>query len=264
MRRHLVVLLLVLAIAGLLTGVLWWGERSSANVATRPSSSGANTSFAAIVIEQRAAVDAVVAAHNRDRGKDEAAFVAAGWRMASSPPPDMRVVDVDPSLIAVGREPELRTQLASAVPQPRAAHRMAEIAVLAHDPETRESAVDALSRLRTPEAEEEMIRLLTSGKLTPDDAGRRQLAALVQPTDLDDDVAARMAGLLDAPELTASERKQIAFTLALVGLRDGMALPARVADTLSPEAAALIEAMTALARRGLVAHAHASPEGGPQ
>src|SRR5205814_4302817 len=114
-------------------------------------------------------------------------------------------------------------------------HRMADIAVLARDPATRESAVDALGRLRTPEAEEEMLRLLTSGKLAPDDAGRRQLAALIQPSDLDDEVAARMAGLLDAPELVARERKQIAFTQALDGLRDGMTLPARVTDTLSPQ-----------------------------
>ena len=260
MHRRFFHIALVLAVAVLAAGVLWHGERP----ATAPVTFDSFDTVAVVVAEQRRAVDAVVAVHNARAGKDEAAFVAAGWHMGSSPPPDMRVVELDPSLISAGREAELRTQLASAVPQVRAAHRMAEIAVLAHDPDTRESAVDALSRLRTPEAREELVRLLLGGKLAPDDAGRRQLAALIQPTDLDDELAARMAGLLDADALTARERKQVAFTLALVGLRDGMTLPARVTDTMSPQALALVDSMAILARRNLVAHAHDSSPGGPQ
>ena len=182
--------------------------------------------------------------------------MAAGWKMVSSPPPDLRLVDLDPSLIAAGREKELRTQLASTVPAPQHARRVAEIALAAHDPVTRESAVDALSRIRTPEAKDELIGLLTSGKLDPEDLGRRQLAALIQPADLDDEVAAKMAGLLDNDALTPREKKQVAFTLALVGLRDGMTLPDRVAETMSPQALALVGEMTALGRRSFIAHAH--------
>jgi hypothetical protein len=200
-----------------------------------------------------AAVERVVAERNQDVGKDEQAFKAAGWQMVDVPPPDERLTSSDPSLIAEGREQELRTQLASTTPSPAQAHRLAQIALLAHDPVTRESAVDALGRIRTPEARDELIGLLVSGKLEPRDLGRRQIAALIQPADLEDSTAAKMANLIDNDALTPVEKQQIAFTLALVGLRDGMTLPQNVLETMSPAARALVDQMTALGRKSFLA-----------
>jgi hypothetical protein len=198
-------------------------------------------------------VESFVAERNRREPKSEAAFRAAGWTMVSVEPPDPRLTELDPTLIAAGRESDLRMQLASAAPAPRHARRIAQIALQAKDPVTRESAVDALGRIRTAEARAELIDLLTSGKLAPDDLGRRQIAALIHPDDLDDETAAKMAGLLDSERVTAVEKQQIAFTLALTGLRDGMTLEDRVLATMSPEARALLARMTDLGKQSFIA-----------
>src|SRR5262249_40921830 len=118
-----------------------------------------------VAAQRLAAVERVVEEKNRNRQADENAFIAAGWTMTSSPAPDLQLVSFDPALIAAGRERELRTQLASTVPPRRYAHRVAQIALLAKDPVTRESAVDALSRIHSAEAQDELIDLLTSKKL---------------------------------------------------------------------------------------------------
>ena len=199
-------------------------------------------------------VERVVAERNAKEGRSEKAFVDAGWTMVSAPAPDPRITELDPTLIAAGREKELRDQLASTVPSPRHAHRIAQIVLTAQDPATRESAVDALARIRTPEARSELLDLLSGGKLAPDDLGRRQLAAVIHPVDLDDEIAAKMAGLLDNRNLTPVEKQQLAFNLALAGLRDGMTLPDHVLDSMSPEARALVARMTDLGKRAFIAH----------
>lgn len=251
MRRGL--LLLAFIAAGLAVVLLLRRERHEVSPATAPAKAEAETQDE-VAAKRLAAVERVVEEKNRNRHADENAFMAAGWTMTSSPPPDMRLVSFDPALIAAGREKELRTQLASTVPPRRYAHRVAEIVLLAHDAVTRESAVDALSRIHSAEAQDELIDLLTSKKLDPQDLGRRQLAALIQPSDLDDEIAAKMATLLDSDALTAVEKKQVAFTLAVVGLRDGMSLPDRVTQTMSPQALALLGDMTQLGQRNLIAH----------
>jgi len=68
---------------------------------------------------------------------------------------------------------------------------------------------------------------------------------LLRPNGLDDELAARLAAQLDGATLTPIEKKQLAFTLALVGLRDGMKLPD---GAVSPAARQLIDQMTALAQ----------------
>src|SRR5262249_32888079 len=168
------------------------------------------------------------------------------------PPPDLRVTNYDPTLASTSREKELRTQLASTVPNAQYAHRIAEIVLAAHDPATRESAVLALSRIRTTEARTELCDLLASGKLAPDALGGRRPAAVIHPVDLDDEIAARMAGLLDSPAPTAVEKQQLAYNLALAGLRDGMTLPQPVLDAMSPEARALLARMTALGKKSFI------------
>jgi hypothetical protein len=189
-------------------------------------------------------VEATVAQRNRDGRRDTEAFTRAGWTMVAEPPPDPRLTALDPALLH-GRERELRVQMASTVAAPELAPRLAAIARAAEEPATRVAAVEALGRIGTPEAQAQLLALLPS--LPAEDEARRQLVALLRPATLDDAFATRLAAQLDGETLTAGEKQQLAFTLALVGLRDGMRLPD---GAVSPAAKQLIDRMTALAQRG--------------
>lgn len=216
----------------------------------------ANAAAAKSNPEQVAVVERIVAERNQHVGEETRKFEADGWTMVSTPPPDDRLVNFDPGLVAAGREDELRVQLASTVPQPRHARLVAQIVIGAHNAPTREAAADALGRINTEESREAIMDILTSGKLAPEDLGRRQLASYLRPRDLDDPQAAKIAGLLDHPAISVVERDQIAYNLALTGLRDGMTLPEPVLATLSPEARAHIVHMTELGGTALLAHSH--------
>jgi hypothetical protein len=193
---------------------------------------------------RRKSVEAAVAQRNRETAREAERFARAGWTMVATEPPDARLTALDPSLLE-GRERELRVQIASTVPGPELAPRLSRIVRAAHEPATRVAAVEALGRIGTHEAQAELLALLPS--LPVDDEARRQLVPLLRPNGLDDELAARLAAQLDSPTLTATEKKQLAFTLALVGLRDGMRLPE---GATSPSARLLIDQMTALAQRG--------------
>jgi hypothetical protein len=206
--------------------------------------------------ERLAAVERVIAERNREAGEETQRFIADGWEMVAAEEPEHRLLAFDPALLAEGREEDLRIQLGSTTPTPAHARAVAQIAVLAKDPATREAATEALGRINTDHAREELIGLLTGGKLHPDDMGRRQISAYLRPSDLHDPAAARIAGLLDHPALTDAERQQVAFNLALVGLRDGMSLPADVLATMSPGALALLDQMTKLGGEAFLAHTH--------
>ena len=194
-------------------------------------------------------VEATVAARNREAHRDEESFARAGWQMVATEPPDPKLVKLDPSLLA-GRERELRVQIASTLATPADVPNLGRIAALAHDQETRTDAVEALGRIGGSEAQQQLLALLD--KLSPDDEARHALVPLLRPKALDDDETPRLASLLDSPSLTPAEKQQLAFTLALVGLRDGMKLPATV--SVSPEGLKLIDSMTLLAQRGSAAH----------
>jgi hypothetical protein len=209
--------------------------------------------------ELLARVEAVVAERNRHVGDEAQRFIADGWQMVDAEPPEARLVDLDPALLRDGREAELRVQLASTVAAPRHARNLGRIARLAPSAATREAAVLALGRIDADLAREELIALLTEDVLAPDDVARRQVAALLRPRDLDDGAAARFAGLLDHPKLTVAEKQQLAFNLALVGLRDGMTLAEPVLASLSPAARRLLDDMTALGSRSFLAHRHHHP-----
>jgi len=194
------------------------------------------------VAAERRAVEATVAKRNRQSARESEAFARAGWTMVAEPPPDSRLTSLDPTLVD-GRERELRVQIASTVPAPELAPRLARIVRAAHEPATRVAAVEALGRIGTHEAQAELLALLP--ELPADDEARRQIVPLLRPNGLDDELAARLAAQLDGATLTPIEKKQLAFTLALVGLRDGMKLPD---GAVSPAAKQLIDQMTALAR----------------
>lgn len=190
------------------------------------------------------AVARTVAARNEENAREEAAFRQAGWTLVAAPPPDPQLTGLDPALLD-GRERELRFQLASTVPPPALAPRVAEIARRAREAATRVAAVEALGRMRTPAAQQALLGLIDA--LPPDDEARRMIVPLLRPAALDDAFATRLAAELDSPSLTPTEKQQLAFTLALVGLRDGMKLPD---GAVSPAGRRLIDGMRALAQRG--------------
>lgn len=232
-----------------------------AYLATRDEAPAAPTTHATSTPEERLArVEAVVDQLNATVGEESKRFTDDGWQMVAAEPPEARLLDLDPALLREGREGDLRVQLASTVPSKRHARNLGVIARRATHAPTREAAVLALGRIDDDLAREELIALLTDDVLGPDDLGRRQVAAFLRPRDLDDDAAARFAGLLDHPRLTAAEKQQIAFNLALVGLRDGMTLAEPVLASLSPDARALLDEMTALGSRSFLAHTHHHPE----
>jgi len=204
--------------------------------------------------ERIAAVERVVQERNRNLGEEARRFEADGWQMVAADAPEPRLTEMDPGLIAAGRERELRVQIASTTTAARNARNLGRILLLAELPETREAATDALGRIKGDAGKIELIEVLTSGKLQPDDLGRRQIAAYLRPSDLDAELAPRIAGLLDSKALTVAEKEQIAYNLALVGLRDGMTLADDVLATLSPEARALIDRMTDLGGKAFLAH----------
>jgi hypothetical protein len=204
--------------------------------------------------DRLADVDRVVAERNRAAKKDEDAFKADGWTMVKADSPDARLTSFDPSLLAEGREVELRRQLTSTVGSAGDAGRIATIALEAKDQQTRFAAVDALGHIYGDEAQHALLGLLTGGKLDPDDFVRRQIAPLLRPHDLDDGIALEMAALLDDPRLTTTERHQIAVTLAMVSIRDGMALPDNTLASLSADARASLDQARELVTRRFAPH----------
>ncbi|MDB4970694.1 MAG: hypothetical protein JWN44_6383 [Myxococcales bacterium] len=229
----------------------WWGVRSTVrvgDVGTVGSAGGTDPTPGAPATtdseERRKAVEAIVAARNRDNGLEAEKFRNAGWSMVAAEPPDARLTALDPALLE-GRERELRVQIASTVAAPELASRLKHIAMAARESATRVAAVEALGRMGTREAQSELLALLPS--LPADDDARQQIVPLLRPHALDDEFAGRLAAQLDGATLTMVEKKQLAFTLALVGLRDGMKLRG---GTASPSAQKLIDQMAALAQRG--------------
>lgn len=199
-------------------------------------------------------VERTVAERNRAARQDEDAFKADGWTMVKADPPDARLSSFDPSLLAQGREEELRRQLTSTVASPEQARRIARIALEAKEQKTRFAAVDALGHIYGDEAQEALLDLLTGGQLPPTDFVRQQIAPLLRPRDLDDGIALKMAALLDDPRLTATEKHQIAFTLALVSIRDGMTLPEDTLAGLTADARASLDQAQTLVTRRIAPH----------
>jgi hypothetical protein len=165
----------------------------------------------------------------------------------------MRLVSLDPALLN-GHEKELRVQMASTVGSPAEAAKLEVIARRATDVETRTVAVEALGRVGGAEAQRALFGLLKDAGLPESDPARQAIAPLLRPAELGDSYAADLAAQLDNRALTAVERKQIAFTLTLVGLRDGTELPSSAASALSPSARDLLASMRALATQSASAH----------
>jgi len=198
------------------------------------------------------AVRAIVKAKNALEPREADTFRARGWTMVSVLPPDQRLLALDPALLAT-RPAELRVQIASNTASPAEVPNLTAIAQKAPDAQTRFVAVEALGRVSGAEAQRALRSLLLDKNFAGGDAedpARRQVPGLLRPSALDDPWAAELAALLDAPGLNAAARKQIAFTLALVGLRDGMSLSPEVLARLSPAARALLDQMTQLAVAG--------------
>ncbi|MCA1828406.1 MAG: hypothetical protein ABR567_23290 [Myxococcales bacterium] len=196
-------------------------------------------------LDRLSSVQKLVAQKNAEAGQQAEEFVHAGWHIDNAPPPDPKLLALDPSLLK-GREAELRQQIATTTASGDQAANLAKIARDAQEAATQVAAVEALGRIRTDEAQQELTDLLHT--LPDGTLARREVAPLLRPADLSDPRAAKLALLLDDSALNAVEHKQIAFTLSLVALRDRSQLPAAVLDQLSPAARSLLARTTSLAR----------------
>ena len=209
----------------------------------RPAAGPAQAADAAERPATAAAVAAFVARKNAGSAQDTKAFAAAGWQLVDVPAPDAQLVGFDPALLH-GREDELRQQIASTTGGAEDAPNLARIASEAHDEATGIAAVEGLGRLGGEEAQTALEGLLHA---LPAGAVRSQVAPLLRPRSLQGAQAARLAALLDSRDLSAVERRQLAFTLSLIGLRDQSALPESARSALSDDARALLAQATALA-----------------
>ncbi len=207
---------------------------------------------------REAAVQALVASRNRASDEERAAFEAAGWTFVAAPEPDHRVVALDPSLL--GRdEAALRVQIASTAAGPAHVANLAAIARGASALPTRLAAVEALGRVGDEPAQRALLALLGAG-LPEDDPVRREVAPLLRPPHLDHPLAAELAALLEGSVATSVEKRQVALTLALIGLRDGVTPGSDAPPALSPAGRRLVsDAMQLLSpKAGAMA-----PGGGP-
>ena len=191
------------------------------------------------------AVRKFVQQKNAENG-DRENFVHAGWTLVKTAPPDTQLTALDPSLMREGREQELRVQIASTSASDSQAAHLGQIAREATDDATKVAAVESLGRIRSDGSFDQLLGLLKD--LPEGTMARSQVAPLLQPKDLGSSRAGALAALLDSHEVTATERQQIAFTLALVGLRDQSELPSAVTDRLSQDSRALLARMTDLAQ----------------
>src|SRR5207237_785612 len=114
----------------------------------------------------------------------------------------------------------------------------------AHEAAHQVAAVEALGRAGD-EGQDQLVGLLD--QLPDGSLARREIVPLLHPRDLSDGRAAKLAELLDSSSLNGVEKKQIAFTLSLVGLRDRSALPDSVLGKLSTDARSLLASTTSLA-----------------
>lgn len=195
--------------------------------------------------DRLSAVQQQVAENNAGSGRQQQEFVRAGWQLVEVPPPDASLAALDPALLGA-REAELRQQMATTVAAPDRAANLSRIAREAREEPTQVAAVEALGRIASDAAQDQLVELLHA---LPDGAlARREVAPLLHPRDLADPRAAQLARLLDAADLNGVEKKQIAFTLALVSLRDRSTLAPSVLAALSPDARALLASTTSLAQ----------------
>ena len=110
-----------------------------------------------------AAVAAFVARKNTESAQDTKAFAAAGWQLVDVPAPDAQLVGFDPALL-LGREDELRQQIASTTGGAEDAPNLARIAREAHDEATGIAAVEGLGRLGGEEAQTALEGLLHAAR----------------------------------------------------------------------------------------------------
>jgi len=239
MRRPRSVRSVVVAVgvvAAVVAALLWWhGESATSNHASpaEPPTEAARP---------RDLVGLVVVERNREEHGQRRAFEDDGWTFVNVAEPDHALLAVSPALLPA-REAELRAQLASAPPGVEHLANVVVVATSARDAATRIAAVEAISRMRVDAAQRALVELLP--KLAANDPARRVLVPLLRPASASDESIAELIALLDSPAIASDEKEQIAMTLAMLSLRDGVPLN----QPMSTAARALIERMTSLATR---------------
>src|SRR5438876_3498269 len=115
--------LALLALAGWIAS----GQTSPRQHAAPPEEGPAASSPVAAGPVRDAAVAKFVAQKNAESSRDQESFTRAGWQMVDVPPPDQKLVTLDPALLAT-REPELRQQIATNTPSTDQAANLGRIA----------------------------------------------------------------------------------------------------------------------------------------
>src|SRR5260221_5852688 len=180
--------LALLALAGWLVSPRM--AQGDAEAATGPQSAGmfpvqgpAAQPPSAAGPDRLAAVQKFVAQKNEESGREAAEFVHAGWTMVKVPPPDKKLLALDPLLLS-GREADLRQQIASNSARPDQAANLGRIAQEAREEATQVAAVEALGHIHGDEGQNQLIDLLH--ELPDGTMARRQIPPLLHPRDLPD------------------------------------------------------------------------------
>src|SRR2546426_225317 len=109
--------------------------------------------------DRLAAVAKFVAQKNAEGSRDQESFARAGWQMVDAPPPERKLLALDPSLLA-SREADLRQQIASNTPSPDQAENLARVAREAREEATQVAAVESLGRIAGDEGQDQLLGLL--------------------------------------------------------------------------------------------------------
>jgi hypothetical protein len=240
MRFSWIVILLTACQSGSLIGKKVAGP-SPAQTIANPNSASTSQAPAGADPNQLAQAQQAVATDNANEAADVAAFSSNGWKLVAPQIPDPDLLAFNPSLIADGRESDLRMQLASTTPKAADVPNIVAVAQQTDNADVRVQAVQALARVEAPAAQQGLLTLATS--LAPDDDARQNCIAALRPPSVSDAFTAQVAALINDARLSAAEQQQIAFSLALVQARDQATITG-----LPAAAQAQVDAMTQLLR----------------
>lgn len=211
------------------------------NSPTAPAGVAAGSGPATEAEIKRAQVEAEIQANNELEAAQIKAFTDQGWALVEGvPPPDEKLEAYDPALLG-SNETELRTQIASTTAKASDVPALLTIARTTTNLDIQTSAVEALGRVRHPDAQRALLALV-SNPIATDTATRSLIVSLIVPEDLSDEFANGLIALLNSSTASSVEKTQAAMNLAMLSLRDNQPLPAMSAGA----AAAVLDAQKIL------------------
>ncbi len=194
-------------------------------------------------LTQLAGVQQQVDTNNAADAADTQGFSSNGWHLVTAVQPDVALVGFDPTLIVQGRESDLRMQLATTTPKVQDIANIVTVATQSQNADVRTQAVEALGRSNASEAQAALANLVT--QLQPGEVARERALGALHPTSLADPATQQVIGLIDDNRLSDAEQTQVAFTLALMQMREQTPIA-----NLSVNAVTRITAMNNLITKG--------------